>query len=245
MTEDTMGARVKRWAGGARRVCCAAVVGIAAASLWSAAQAVAPMQLTYRVEHSTFGNIGTYINTIEPSVGGTTTVQTRAHFVVKVLGVTIHREDAERTERWQGNRLISFDGVTSKGDGLTRVQGQARGNSFVINSPLGTITAPPTVHPANPWSANFLASSTMMRPDSGRLERVHVIGGAETVLSIDGGSVRARKYEVDGEGHYTVWLNGQGVPVQFVADDGGGKVTFTLASCTGCDIPLAQRVGMK
>jgi hypothetical protein len=203
------------------------------------------MQLTYRVEHSTFGNIGTYINTIEPSVGGTTTVQTRVHFVVKVLGVTLHHEDAERTERWQGNRLISFDGVTRKGDGLTRVQGQARGNSFVINSPLGTITAPSTVHPANPWSANFLASNTMMRPDSGRLERVHVIGGTETVLSIDGGPVRARKYEVDGEGHYTVWINGQGVPVQFVADDSGGKVTFTLASCTGCDIPLAQRVGMK
>jgi hypothetical protein len=244
MTEDAMGVQVKRWMGGARMVCGAALVGIAVAGASSAAQAVAPMQLTYRVTHSTFGNIGTYTNTIEPGAGGTTTVQTQVHLQVKMLGVTIHREDAQRIERWQGNRLISFSGVTSKGEGLVRVQGEARGNGFVINSPQGTVTAPATVHPANPWSANFLASDTMMRPDSGRIERVRIIGGEETVVPIDGGSVRARKYEVDGDGHYTVWIDRQGVPVQFVADDGGGKVTFTLASCTGCAIPLRQ-LGMK
>ena len=93
------------------------------------------MQLTYRVTHSTFGNIGTYINTIEPSASGTTTVQTRAHFEVKMLGVTLHREDAQRTERWQGNRLVSFNGVTNKGSGATVLKGEARGNSFVISSP--------------------------------------------------------------------------------------------------------------
>ena len=245
MTGNAVGVHIKRWAGGARMVCCTALVGMAVTGAASTAHAVAPMQLSYRVTHSTFGDIGTYTNTIEPSGSGATTVQTQSHFAVKVLGVTIHREDAERTERWQGNRLISFAGITRKGSGLIRVQGEAHGNSFVISSPLGTITAPATVHPANPWSANFLSSNTMMRPDSGRLERVRVIGGEETILPIDGGPVRARKYEVEGDSRYTVWIDGQGVPVQFVADDGGGKVTFTLASCTGCDIPLAQRVGMK
>ena len=92
--------------------------------------AATPMQLTYQVTHSTFGNIGTYINTIEPSAGGATTVQTRAHFEVKMLGVTLHREDAQRTERWQGNRLISFSGVTNKGSGATVLKGEARGNNF-------------------------------------------------------------------------------------------------------------------
>ena len=245
MTEDVSGVRVGRWVRGIVIFCVAAAIFVIAAGVWAVAEAAVPIQLTYRVTHSTFGNIATYINTIEPGAAGATTVQTRAHFEVKVLGVTLHREDALRTERWQGNRLISFSGVTSKGSGSTTVRGEARGNSFVISGPQGTITAPATVHPANPWSVNFLASNTMMRPDSGKLEQVRVSGGEEVVLTIDGKPVRARKYEVDGGGRYTVWVDSHGVPVQFVADDDGGKVTFTLASCTGCDVPLAQQLGMK
>ncbi len=81
------------------------------------------MQLTYQVTHSVFGDIGTYTNLIEPTATGTT-VQTRAHFQVKMLGVNMYHEDAQRTERWQGNRLISFSGVTSKGSGSTGRKGR-------------------------------------------------------------------------------------------------------------------------
>ncbi len=207
------------------------------------AAAATPLQLTYRVTHSRYGDIGSYINTVEPANGGTT-VLTRAHFEVKMLGIKLYNEDAQRTERWQGNRLISFNGVTNKGSQSTVVRGEARGNSFVINSPQGTITAPATVHPANPWSANFLASSTMMRPDSGKIERVRVSGGQETVVDIDGRPVRAQKYEITGDTSYAVWLDRQGVPVMFVVDDDSGKVTFTLANCVSCGLGGA-RLGMQ
>lgn len=243
MAEQAIGMRVKRWVRNPA-IWCVAVVGLFA-GLAPGSHATTPMQLTYRVTHSTFGNIGTYVNTIEPGAGGATTVQTRAHFEVKMLGVTLHREDAQRTERWQGNRLISFSGVTNKGSGSTVLKGEARGNSFVISSPAGTVTAPATVHPANPWSANFLNSNTMMRPDSGRLEKVNVSGGEESVVTIDGTAMRARKYEVSGDGRYTVWIDAQGVPVQFIADDNGGKVTFTLTSCVRCDVPALQQAELK
>jgi Family of unknown function (DUF6134) len=223
----------------------AAVVAVLAslAAFVIPAAAAPPLQLTYRVTHSRYGDIGSYINTVEPTNGGTT-VLTRAHFEVKMLGIKLYNEDAQRTERWQGNRLISFNGVTNKGSQSTVVRGEARGNSFVINSPQGTITAPATVHPANPWSANFIASSTMMRPDSGKIERVRVSGGEQTVVDIDGRPVRAQKYEITGETSYAVWLDSQGVPVMFVADDDSGKVTFTLASCISCGLG-GTRLGMQ
>jgi hypothetical protein len=205
----------------------------------SAAAAGTPFQLTYRVTHSVFGNIGTYVNTVEPANGGTT-VLTRAHFDVKMLGVHLYREDAQRTEHWQGNRLMSFHSVTSKGAQSTVVNGQARGNSFVITSPLGTVNAPATVHPANPWSPNFLASDLMMRPDTGKVEQVRVSGGEPAVVTIDGTPVRAQKYEVDGATRYTVWLDGQGVPVMFAVQDSSGTVTFTLANCVSCGLNMAQ-----
>jgi len=263
MTRDMIGMRMRLRGRIARMIWRGAIVGLIAIGAYPAAEAATPMQLTYRVTHSTFGDIGTYSNTIEPSAGGGTTVHTRAHFAVKMLGVTLHREDAQRTEFWQGNRLMSFSGVTSNGGAPEVVRGQAHGNSFVINSPQGTITAPATVHPANPWSANFLSSNTMMRPDNGKLERVRVSGGEETVVTIDGRPMHVRKYDVTGGDRYAVWLDGRGVPVQFAANDDGGTVTFTLTGCTGCNVfpaaaaepfsaeplavhpPAAQQVGLR
>ena len=213
------------------------VAGISSAGL---AATDTPAQFIYRVTHSTFGEIGTYTNTVEPS-RDSTTVQTQAHFQVSMLGVRMYHEDAERTERWQGNRLVSFHSVTDKGDGPAEVKGEARGNSFIINSSKnGTITAPASVRPANPWSANFLGSNTMMRPDSGKLEQVRVGSGQETTVKIDGATIPAVKFDIDGSTRYTVWLDGRGVPVQFVVDDDTGKVTFTLAKCVHCGPDLTQ-----
>jgi len=242
MTEKAIGGAACRLRA-AILACVVAIAGATALPL-GAAEAAAPMQLTYRVTHSTFGDIGTYTNTIEPVAGGIT-VQTRAHFQVKMLGVQLYNEDAQRTERWQGNRLVSFDGVTSKGSESMTVRGEARGNRFVINTPHGIETAPATVHPANPWSANFLNSNTMMRPDDGRLEAVRIGGGQPGGIDLDGRPNRARKYEVVGTTRYDIWLDDQGVPVKFAVDDNSGKVTFTLASCSRCDDIVSQQLGMK
>jgi len=194
-----------------------------------AAQAVAeaPHELVYDVKHSVFGDIGTYSNLIESS-GGIITIKTAAHFLVKALGVGLHREDAQRVEQWQGNRLMFFHGVTVKNGDTTEVTGKADGNNFVITSPLGTITAPGSIKPANPWSSRSLDSTTMMRVDSGKVEPVTVSGGGETNVTIDGATVQAKEYEISGATHYKIWIDKHDIPVMFVVDDDSGQVTFTL-----------------
>ncbi len=191
--------------------------------------AVAAVQvLRYRVKHAIYGDIGTYSNTVEQT-GGTTTVLTEAHFKVSLLGIVLHREDAQRQERWRGDRLVFFHGVTTKNGQPLEVRGEARGDSFVIASPRGTITAPADIHPANPWSANFLGSDTMMRVDTGAIEPVRVSGGAETSVTINGATLRTRQYEIDGKTRYKIWLSEpEQVPVMFSVDDDSGEVTFTL-----------------
>jgi Family of unknown function (DUF6134) len=200
-----------------------------------------PRQLVYRVTHSVFGDIGTYTNTIEPAANGTL-VSTQANFDVRVLGVNMYHERAQRTERWQGNRLVAFDGVTDKGHGPVVVKGVARGNEFVITSPQGTFDAPASVRPANPWSANFLSANEMMRVDTGRVEPVRVSGGEEASVTVGLDTIATRKYEIDGNTKYTVWLDAQGVPVQFAVDDNTGKVTFVLAKCVRCG-PASVQLG--
>lgn len=219
-----------------------AVVFVALGGLWAIGPAAAsgpPRQLVYSVTHSVFGNIGTYINTIEPDGSGTL-VLTQANLNVRMLGVNLYHEVAQRSERWQGNRLVAFDSVTDKGHGPVVVKGVARGNAFVITSPQGTFDAPATVHPANPWSPNFLRANEMMRVDTGRVEPVRVTGGRETSVTVGLDTVSARMYEIDGNTKYIVWLDGRGVPVKFMVDDNSGKVTFTLAKCVRCGPPAVQ-----
>ena len=184
-------------------------------------------QLNYKVTHSLYGDIGTYTNTVEKS-GDTTTIKTSVHFTVKMLGVVMHREDAERIERWQGDRLVYFDGTTQKNGEATEIKGEAKGNSFVIKTPSGIVTAPPSIHPGNPWSAASLSATTMMRVDNGKIEQVKVTGGEETTVNVNGVSVPAKKYQVDGATKYKVWIDRNDVPVKFTVDDNSGEVTFTL-----------------
>jgi hypothetical protein len=184
--------------------------------------------MRYHVSHAIYGDIGTYSNTVE-QVGDTTTVLTDAHFEVSLLGIVVHREDAQRQERWRGDRLVFFQGVTTKNGRPLELHGEARGDSFVIVSPTGTAAAPADIHPANPWSANFLGSGTMMRVDTGAIEPVRITGGAETNVTIEGATLRTRRYEINGKTHYKVWLSeAQQVPVKFSVDDDSGEVTFTL-----------------
>jgi len=184
-------------------------------------------QLVYDVKHSVFGDIGTYTNQIQTS-GNDTTVTTTAHLRVSALGVSMHSEDAERTEKWQGDRLVSFQGVTKKNGDTTEISGAANGNSFVIKSPAGTVNAPATVHPANPTSLKSLQSTAMMRVDSGKVEQVKLSSGKDTTVTVNGAKVPAREYEITGSTHYKIWIDKQDVPIMFIVDDDSGEVTFTL-----------------
>jgi hypothetical protein len=210
-----------------------ALAGIALAGLMgvglcaSNAAADAPEQLRYKVTHSLYGDIGTYTNTVEKS-GTTTTIKTSVHLKVSMLGVVLHREDADRVERWQGNRLVYFDGTTDKNGNAVEVKGEAKGNAFVIQTPSGIISAPPTIHPANPWSAVSLSSNTMMRVDSGKVEQVKITGGKETTVKVNGAAIPVREYQIDGSTKYSVWIDQHDVPVKFTVDDNSGQVTFLL-----------------
>ena len=207
-----------------------AVIGILASPMGDGAAAGASAsteQLRYRVQHSKFGNIGTYTNLVQVT-GDVTTVRTSVHLLVKMLGIGLHREDAERTERWLSGRLMSFVGTTKKNDDTIEVKGTASDNDFVIASPLGTFTAPATVQPANPWSAKCLNSTTMMRVDNGKIEHVRVSAGSETTVVINDATVAARQYQIEGETRYKVWIDQHDIPVKFAVDDDSGEVTFTL-----------------
>src|SRR5258708_17897032 len=120
-------------------------------------------RMVYRVQHSRYGNIGTYSNAVEKA-GNVTTVTTEAHIVVSVLGVVLYRQDIARQERWNADRLVAFHGVTTVNGKSYELTGNADGDRFVLMSPDGPIVAPASVKLANPWSADVLRGNSILTP---------------------------------------------------------------------------------
>lgn len=183
---------------------------------------------TYRVIHPTYGEIGTYTNTVERS-GEDADVQTELKIAVKKVGIVVYRQEARRAEHWRNDKLVSFEGVTVTNGDKLEVRGEARGNGFAITTPSGTVMAPGNVHPSNPWSAMVLKTDYMMSTKTGRLTHVRVSGGEEERVALAGSTMRLHQYEIVGDKRQFVWLDSRGTPVAFRTEEDGAQVDFVLS----------------
>lgn len=183
----------------------------------------------YEVEHPTFGHIGTYTNIIEQS-GDHTHVESVLHVAVRLLGITVYRQDARRSEDWRKGRLVAFHGVTTTNGTSVNVVGEAHGNSFVITTPDGTTQAPADVRTSNPWSPAFLGAHVVMSTKSGRIEDVRISGGGETPVTFDGKTQTLHQYLIDGEKRGVVWLDDRNVPIAFKVWENGTPIQLVLIS---------------
>lgn len=186
-----------------------------------------PLVFKYQIEHPSYGDIGTFTNTIIKN-GLTIEVHTTVRVAVKFLGATLYRETSDRTESWHGHRLMTFRGVTDKDGKTFEVSGQAQGDHFVVNGPAGTFIAPADVQPPNPWSATCLKGDSMLSSVSGRVFTAHVIDRGEEVVTAAGQKFKAHKYEIDTDRPHTVWFDARGVPLQIQSTERGEPVRLVL-----------------
>lgn len=188
----------------------------------------APQIYTYRVIHATYGEIGTYTNVVDRT-GDETHVDSEMHLAVKILGITVFRQEARRSEYWRDQRLVSFDGVTVTNGDKIEVRGEARDGGFAIITPKGTYLAPADIHPSNPWCAMVLNADVMMSTRTGKVEHVQVRGGEEQSVALFNGSTqRLHQYEIISDRHQFVWLDDRGVTVAFRTEENGSDVDFVL-----------------
>ncbi len=222
-----MGARHHRTRRFMRKFNGIVVVAVLASSLWSIEARADQQVYTYRIIHSKYGEIGTYTNIIK-HFGNDTEVDSEMHVAVRMFGITVYREDAERTENWHNDRFVAFHGTTHANGDTIEVRGEARDNSFVVESPQGTVVAPGSLHPSNPWSPMVLETDEMMSTKTGRIEKVQVTGEAFQPASFDTASTKLREFEIISDKRQFVWFDDQGIPVAFRAEVKGAPVDFIL-----------------
>jgi uncharacterized protein DUF6134 len=208
-----------------------ASVGILAAlasSIPLSGSRAATQVLTYTVEHPTYGTIGTYTNIVSQN-GNAADVRTDLHVAVRAIGIPLFHQDATREEHWQGQRLVAFDSTTDDNGTKIVVTGQADRSGFIIRSTSnGTLTAPPQVHPSNPWAPFLLHTDTIMSTKTGRVVPVVVTDTGEVTANFHGRSMRVHQWFVDGDKHQVVWIDGSGVVVAFQTQENGSTINFVL-----------------
>jgi hypothetical protein len=211
-----------------------------ASSVFAASLAAIPLALaqgstevmTYNVEHPTYGNIGTYTNIVSQD-GNTADVHTDLHIAVKVVGIRLFHQDATREERWDNQQLVGFKSTTDDNGTQIAVTGEAEGNGFHINSTAaGVVTAPPQVHPSNPWAPFVLHTDTMMSTKTGKVTPVVVKDTGVVTMTFDGKPMRVQQWFVDDDKHQVVWIDDHNVVVAFQTQEDGSPINFVLKTET-------------
>ncbi|HEV2546571.1 MAG TPA: DUF6134 family protein [Stellaceae bacterium] len=187
----------------------------------------APEIYEYRIVHASHGEIGRYANIVDRR-GNDTEVRTELHIAVTILGITAYRQDAERVERWHGERLTSFDGTTVTNGERLQVHGEVQGGGFAVTTPTGIVIAPADVHPSNPWSVMVLRTDWVMSTRTGKLFHGIIKGGDRREMRLSDKPVALRQYEIVTDKHEFVWLNDQGTPVAFRTQEDGDDIDFIL-----------------
>ena len=215
------------------RLILASSVVAAALAFASVASAQGGTQvLSYNVEHPSYGNIGTYTNTVSQA-GTSADVRTELHIAVKIIGIQMFHQDATREERWDNEHLVSFQSTTDDNGTHITVDGKADGSAFHIASTAnGNLTAPLQVHPSNPWAAFVLQTDTMMSTKTGKVSPVTVTDSGEVTMTFDGKQVRVHQWFVDDDKHQIVWIDDRGVVVAFQTPEQGAAINFVLKTQT-------------
>jgi hypothetical protein len=187
--------------------------------------------IEYRIVHPVVGDIGYYRNIIT-TFGDAVTVQSTLRVVAELLGVVVHREDADRTETWKAGRLVRFDGVTTANGRVIPLHGEAQGDKFVLTTPRGVHEGPADIRPSNPIDGSFVGHDTMMDTDTGLIHKIKVFDKGEVTVEVLGRPMEARYYDAYGQdgGHSQVWVNDLGVPIQFITYVRGTDILFRFTS---------------
>jgi len=208
---------------------CAVIAALLLPAGVSAASA-APEQRTYNytIEHASFGNIGTFSDTVRQD-GDTKRIDSKLRVAVRILGIVVHREEADRTEWWRNGHLAAFHGITTVNGTPIEVRGEARDDGFVITSPAGTTVAPADIYPSSPWVAMVPNhAAMMMSTKTGKVMPAKAFGGEPTTVSVLGTEVPVHHFEVISDKHQDVWLDGSGIPVRFRTEQSGKPIDFVL-----------------
>lgn len=186
----------------------------------------APDDMTVRVEHGQFGDIGW--EALEFGCeDGALVVETRLRVEVKILLATAYRREAEWREVWRGEQLIAFEG-TMIDDGETfEVKARLEDDRMIIEGSAGRIEAPASVVPDHPWNGKMIERPLLFDVRDGYLLEVEARPAGEEMVALEGREILAQKYVLSGDVERELWYDRDGRLLRSRFERAGGTITMT------------------
>jgi hypothetical protein len=195
----------------------------------------------YVVGHPTFGDIGSYTNTVTRR-GSEVSVATHVDIRVRIAFVTVRQITADRSELWRDGKLARYQSVTLRDGKTIEVNGDAQAAGVAIQGPLGKNVAPPDVFLSNPWWIAITRAKVVMAAETGRLQPVDFrLLGTETVRQGER-DVAARHFgSGSGSDRADLWYDAADVPVKFSIVDDDTTITLTLTGAPNSSEAMRPR----
>jgi hypothetical protein len=139
---------------------------------------------------------------------GRTRVETSADFDVKVLFVNLYRYRHRNVETWDDNCLVDIDASTDANGKDFTVKGASGDDRLVVSSGLSEVSLTGCVMTFAYWNPEFLGSDQLLNAQTGEMESTSIVFAGEENLSIQGASIKARRYVVNTKrGPITLWYS--------------------------------------
>jgi hypothetical protein len=188
--------------------------------------------LVYAIEHPEHGAVGTLTNVIENN-GSTVKVEARTRILVKMGFLTLFRHHNERREVWCGGRLVSYESYTEENSEVTKVEGQAVGDRFILKRGNTMIEGSAGIFPTNPWSRNILNTTEIISPVKGSVQRVTVVANGSKPIRLGDRETLVDHFAMTGDKEIDAWYDREGTLVKFTYPSDHDLLTFTLKDQQG------------
>ena len=184
--------------------------GCACALPAAAAAAVLPVPASGKIGFEVLRNgdrIGEHHLSFSGS-GGDIDVAIEVGLLVKMMGIGVFSYAAHAVESWRGGAFQSLRSQVNDNGTQLQVRADRTKNGYSVESTrVPLYTAPPNMLPLTYWNKQML-NGTILNIQTGHTDVVTVTPGVWNSLpTAEGGNILARRYDITGKLHLSVWYD--------------------------------------
>ncbi len=123
-------------------------------------------------------------------------VHSEAAFNVKFLMINAYRYQHQANETWQDNCLTSIEAITHDNGKDSLVEGQSKGNEFLLRRDRDQETLPSCIMTFAYWNPLMLKQSRLLNPQTGEYLDVAITPKGLDKVAVKGSETSAHRYHL-------------------------------------------------
>lgn len=128
---------------------------------------------------------------------------------VKLLAIVLYRYDKRMIETYEDGRLVAYETDIDDNGTELQVRVTRKDDALSIVHPKGTLTAPFGLYPSTYWPPATVEQTRMIDSSDGVLMTVATTAVATEDLTIDGRTLRAKRYKMSGDAVRDLWYDAE------------------------------------